>query len=93
LLALALAVSSAAPDHGAVAPAPPARRAAAVGAPAAVTALPAPAEAERTACRIDRDTLEALVRFLADDLLEGRGPATRGDQLARLCSGPRAPQR
>jgi Zn-dependent M28 family amino/carboxypeptidase len=28
--------------------------------------------------------LEAPVRFLASDALEGRGPATRGDQLARL---------
>jgi Zn-dependent M28 family amino/carboxypeptidase len=33
---------------------------------------------------ITRATLEAPVRFLADDALEGRGPATRGDQLARL---------
>jgi Zn-dependent M28 family amino/carboxypeptidase len=28
--------------------------------------------------------LRAHVRFLADDLLEGRGPATRGDRLAQL---------
>jgi Zn-dependent M28 family amino/carboxypeptidase len=28
--------------------------------------------------------LEAPVRFLASDLLEGRGPATRGDELSRL---------
>jgi len=28
--------------------------------------------------------LEAPIRFLASDALEGRGPATRGDQLARL---------
>src|SRR5262245_43492314 len=34
--------------------------------------------------QITRGTLEAPIRFLADDLLEGRGPATRGDQLARL---------
>ena len=34
--------------------------------------------------QISRDTLEAPIRFLADDLLEGRSPATRGDQLARL---------
>ena len=33
---------------------------------------------------ITRATLEAPIRFLASDLLEGRGPATRGDQLARL---------
>ena len=28
--------------------------------------------------------LEAPIRFLASDLLEGRGPGTRGDELARL---------
>src|SRR6185312_6845352 len=33
---------------------------------------------------ITRETLEGPIRFLASDLLEGRGPATRGDQLARL---------
>ena len=33
---------------------------------------------------INRDTIEAPIRFLADDALEGRGPATRGDELARL---------
>src|SRR6201996_8483102 len=33
---------------------------------------------------ITRSTLEAPIRFLASDALEGRGPATRGDQLARL---------
>src|ERR1041384_4365613 len=32
---------------------------------------------------IDVPGLEAGVRFLADDLLEGRGVGTRGDQLAR----------
>jgi Zn-dependent M28 family amino/carboxypeptidase len=42
-------------------------------------------EAEKAAkSQITRATLEAPIRFLADDLLEGRGPATRGDQLARL---------
>jgi Zn-dependent M28 family amino/carboxypeptidase len=39
---------------------------------------------EQAARRIDRGTLEAPVKFLADDLLEGRGPATRGDRLSRL---------
>jgi Zn-dependent M28 family amino/carboxypeptidase len=39
---------------------------------------------EQAARRIDRGILEASVRFLADDLVEGRGPATRGDRLARL---------
>ncbi len=33
---------------------------------------------------ITRAALEAPIRFLSSDLLEGRGPATRGDQLARL---------
>lgn len=32
---------------------------------------------------ISKDQLFAHVRFLADDLLEGRGPGTRGDALAR----------
>ncbi|HEY4747129.1 MAG TPA: M28 family peptidase, partial [Steroidobacteraceae bacterium] len=31
-----------------------------------------------------RVALEAPIRFLSSDLLEGRGPATRGDQLTRL---------
>jgi Zn-dependent M28 family amino/carboxypeptidase len=39
---------------------------------------------EKAAARVIRaESLRADVRFLADDLLEGRGPATRGDQLAR----------
>jgi len=39
---------------------------------------------ERAAARVIRpEGLRADVRFLADDLLEGRGPATRGEQLAR----------
>jgi len=33
---------------------------------------------------ITRPTLEAPIRFLSSDLLEGRGPGTRGDELARL---------
>ena len=46
-------------------------------------ALPAPVEkAART--YITRGALEAPVRFLSSDLLEGRGPGTRADQLARL---------
>jgi Zn-dependent M28 family amino/carboxypeptidase len=39
--------------------------------------------AERTAARAIRaNGLRAYVRFLAHDLLEGRGPGSRGDQLA-----------
>ncbi len=33
---------------------------------------------------ITRNALEAPIRFLASDAVEGRGPGTRGDQLARL---------
>jgi len=59
---------------------------------AAPAARPAPSASppptlpgeEQAARRIDRGTLEAPVKFLSDDLLEGRGPATRGDRLARL---------
>jgi Zn-dependent M28 family amino/carboxypeptidase len=36
------------------------------------------------AATITRESLEAPIRFLADDLLEGRGPASRGDRLAQL---------
>lgn len=34
--------------------------------------------------QINDDTLRAGIRFLADDLLEGRGPGSRGDELAQL---------
>jgi Zn-dependent M28 family amino/carboxypeptidase len=54
------------------------------GKAAAASSLPMPAGAERAAKAIDRGSLEAPIRYLADDLLEGRGPASRGDQLARL---------
>jgi len=33
---------------------------------------------------ITKATLEAPIRFLSSDLLEGRGPGTQGDELARL---------
>jgi len=36
------------------------------------------------AATITPGTLRAPIRYLASDELEGRGPATRGDQLARL---------
>lgn len=39
---------------------------------------------EQAAQVIDRGTLEGPIRFLADDLLEGRGPSARGDQLTQL---------
>jgi Zn-dependent M28 family amino/carboxypeptidase len=44
-----------------------------------------PADVEKVAkAQITRGALEAPIRFLASDALEGRGPATRGDALARL---------
>lgn len=33
---------------------------------------------------IDEATIRSHIRFLSDDLLEGRGPASRGDQLSQL---------
>ena len=46
---------------------------------------PIPASVEQAArSTITRATLEAPIRFLSSDLLEGRGPASRGDQLTRL---------
>jgi Zn-dependent M28 family amino/carboxypeptidase len=46
--------------------------------------LPLPPTAEKAAQAIDRDSLEGPIRYLADDLLEGRGPGSRGDELTRL---------
>ncbi len=46
-------------------------------------AIPPAVEATAKA-QITAAALEAPIRFLASDALEGRGPATRGDQLARL---------
>jgi len=39
-------------------------------------------ESRRAESRITEDVLRAHTKFLASDLLEGRGPATRGDRLA-----------
>src|SRR5436305_5192325 len=55
-----------------------------VGAAPSPAAVQLPPGAERAAKAIDRATLEAPLRFLADDLLEGRGPASRGDETAQL---------
>ena len=57
-------------------------------APAVLTAQPAklnfPAGAEQAAAKaITRDALEGPIRFLSDDLLEGRGPGSRGDELTQ----------
>jgi Zn-dependent M28 family amino/carboxypeptidase len=51
---------------------------------AAPVALDLPRGAERAAKVIDRGVLEGAVRFLSDDLLEGRAPSHRGDELAIL---------
>jgi len=51
----------------------------------AQTSAPVPAAVEQAAhTYITRGALEAPIRFLSSDSLEGRGPGTRGDQLARL---------
>ncbi|WP_109487435.1 M28 family peptidase [Occallatibacter savannae] len=41
-----------------------------------------PASARAAAASIDAEKIRAHVRFLSLDLLEGRGPGTRGDKLA-----------
>src|SRR4051812_1211430 len=46
----------------------------------AIAGLPAAARA--AAASIDPEKIRAHVRFLSLDLLEGRGPGTRGDKLA-----------
>jgi hypothetical protein len=44
-----------------------------------------PSEAARQAgTQITEDLLRSHIRFLSDDLLEGRGPGTRGDKLTQL---------
>ena len=43
-----------------------------------------PAVATIAKAQINANTLEAPIRFLASDALEGRGPATRADTLTRL---------
>ncbi|HUF78150.1 MAG TPA: M28 family peptidase [Thermoanaerobaculia bacterium] len=43
-----------------------------------------PAGAEKAARSITADSLRAPIRYLADDLLGGRGPATEGDRLTQL---------
>ena len=41
-----------------------------------------PAAAKAAEASIDADRIRAHVRFLSDDLLEGRGPGLRGGELA-----------
>src|SRR5690348_18140292 len=72
-----LLLLAAAPCLGA-APGPPPARAAAAAAPT----RPLPPVVAAAAAAIDGRRLEADVRFLADDLLEGRGTGTRGHEIA-----------
>ena len=61
---------------------------AAFAVPAALPAqVTVPAAAEKAAGVIDEGSLKGPIRFLADDLLEGRGPASRGDRLSQLYLG------
>lgn len=41
-----------------------------------------PAAAQQAAAQVNPENLRAHVKFLSDDLLEGRGPGTRGGELA-----------
>ena len=41
-----------------------------------------PAEARQAAASISPEKISAHVRFLSDDLLEGRGPGLRGAEIA-----------
>ncbi len=43
-----------------------------------------PIEAFEIAGRIDQESLHGNLQFLADDLLEGRGPGSKGDSIAQL---------
>jgi Zn-dependent M28 family amino/carboxypeptidase len=52
--------------------------------PALGAAAPASTPADQAAQLITPGALQAPIRFLADDLLEGRAPASRGDKLAQL---------
>jgi Zn-dependent M28 family amino/carboxypeptidase len=54
-------------------------------APASAPATSVPPAVDRAAhAFITQGALEAPIRFLSSDQLEGRGPASRGDELARL---------
>lgn len=45
--------------------------------------MPTPAQISAADAAITETSLRADISFLADDLLEGRGPGTRGDELAQ----------
>ncbi|HXK39944.1 MAG TPA: peptidase M28, partial [Candidatus Paceibacterota bacterium] len=46
---------------------------------AASTAIPTPVQ--RAMQEVNEDAIRAHVKFLSSDLLEGRGPGTRGDEI------------
>lgn len=77
LFVAALALDSPGPTPG-EAPAPLSARA-----PAGGAAMVSAAE-RRAAATIGAELLRAHIRVLADDLFEGRGPATHGDRLTQL---------
>jgi Zn-dependent M28 family amino/carboxypeptidase len=49
---------------------------------AQTTSTAVPADVQRGLNQFNADAIKAHVRFLSSDLLEGRGPGTRGDDLA-----------
>jgi Zn-dependent M28 family amino/carboxypeptidase len=55
---------------------------ASLGMPEVPALVRVPPAARQAAASIDPEKIRAHVRFLASDLLEGRGPGTRGGQLA-----------
>lgn len=75
---LVVIVALAAPSLAQAPAAPPA----AAPAPARATARVVSTAEVAAAKAVRADTLRAHIGFLASDLLEGRGPATKGDQIA-----------
>src|ERR1700761_3628880 len=51
-------------------------------------AAPTPPAIKAAEASIDAEKIRAHVRFLADDLLEGRGPGVRGGELAAKYIAP-----
>ncbi len=49
---------------------------------APLTAQPIPPAVQAAETSVDPEKIRAHVQFLADDLLEGRGPGLRGSELA-----------
>ncbi len=80
MLVICAALSMGSMAAGALAAEPAAVPKAAASNPAAALHLPAPAAAAMAG--IDPERIRAHVRFLADDLLEGRGPGVRGGDIA-----------